>query len=94
MTRSMLSPKGKFLLTKLVQEEYAAHAVNDGEFAKYATSTLGCAVNANHVWGVRTAFDIPATKPRGKVRLSYAALEKRVKALEDRLDIYMQGGRR
>lgn len=89
----VLPRKDVFRLTTLVQAEYATSGLSDVEFAAYAAVQLEVPqINQNHVQGVRRDFDIPsnlAKMPGGWKQ----ALERRLKAVEDRLEVYIKGSR-
>jgi hypothetical protein len=88
MARNVLSQKLRFDLWNLVKEKYQELGITDGEFAKYATSTLGDTINENHVWGARTGLEIPPTIPKGNPKL-----EARVARIEGALlALYAQLG--
>lgn len=94
MARNVLSQKERFALTNLVKDQYVNAAVTDGAFAKWASDSLGFEVNASHVLAARNVLDISSTKfapvvPEKMVE-RVALLEKRLAALEERVNAYMK----
>lgn len=87
-------------LNGFVLEHYAKLGLTDGSFAEKAASELGFHVTGSNVAGVRNAFEIPSTREvqrsvdpstlEGRI----AHLERIVAALEQRIQVYLDGCRK
>ena len=95
MKRRMLTAKQRFLLTNLAIEKFPASNLTYSEFAADASTTLGFTITEHNVAGVCKDFDLAPGKGRGgHSDAALEALERRIKALEDRLEVYIMGCRK
>ena len=91
--RIALNIRERHSLVELVLKEWAKKRINSKEFAAYATQALGFDLNSNHVEGILEAFEIPRVHtPATFDGAVVEALERRIKALETRLEIYFGPG--
>lgn len=94
-TRDYLSAKEQFEATKYTQEHYTEAAMTDAEFAAKAGLALGFALKGSHILGIRKNFEIPATRTKSVVKGPgmelLVELEKRIAAIEQRVEIYLKG---
>lgn len=92
--RNVLSAKQTFALTQLVQAEYIKQPNPDDEtFASLATERLGFTVTKNNVIGARDILDIPhphSSRARSD-NAEIADLQRRLLALEQRVQVYIDG---
>jgi hypothetical protein len=95
-TRVVLNRKTQFRLAQLVQEEYTSFGKSDSEFAVYAAEKLeDPQIKASHIWSARSVWEIPSNQARPMApaaeRALIAALEVRLHALEERVNVYLTG---
>jgi hypothetical protein len=92
--RNVLSAKQTFALTTLVASEYVRQPNPDDEtFAAFATERLGHTVTKHNVQGCRETLDIPhphSSRARSD-NLEIADLQRRLLALEQRVQVYIDG---
>ena len=91
-----LTQKETWKLLNLVKERYTASGQNNSTFAAMATEELGFPCTTHNVEGACKTLDIPnnfSTKNRPESG-SLEALARRVKALEDRVEVYLTGCRK
>lgn len=105
--RKHLSLKESFDLAKLIQEEYAIKGLDDKKFAEYASSKLNCKVTFSMVQRHRSEFGIESSKARFKSLKEASSyielnkkidsineeLQKKIKILENRIEVYIKGSR-
>lgn len=89
--------KEKVLLGNLLVAEFASSGMSDAAFAVYATEKLQCPVNTSHVTHIRKAFSMEpnsaANEAKGEFKGRVEALEKKIAALEKRIDVYFSTGK-
>ena len=91
-----LTQKESWKLLNLVKERYTASGANNTVFAETATEELGFYCSPDNIGGACETLDIPnnfSTKNRPESG-SIEALARRVKALEDRVEVYLTGCRK
>lgn len=101
-TKTGLEMATRYRLMQLIEAEYAEKRLEDKQFAAYANEKFSTSViNGNHVNGCRNALGIQSTRvarlasPDADKLVDYvASLEKRVTALEWRLEIGPTGSRK
>lgn len=96
-----LSAKMQWDLMNYVKESYAQSGLTDGAFAKQAEKDLGFPLTAHNVAGARETFDIPSnvwaareaasSRDPSAVMQRLSALERIVHALEQRVQVYIDG---
>ena len=92
-TRQFLTRRQLHDLTELVLKEYTEKRLSPREFTAYAEERLGFTMTQHHVDGVLESFEIPKVhKNLTPTDAVVEALERRVSALEKRLDVYMSVG--
>lgn len=99
-TNHKLTLRQQHQLNSFVLEHYAKMALHDNEFAEKAAHELGFHVTGSNVAGVRNAFEIPSTRDalraanpdtlEGRI----VHLERLVAALEQRIEVYLNGCRK
>lgn len=90
-----LTMKQQMVFGDLVRAEYTKSHMDDTEFAKFAAEKLEFELSRQQVANMREALEIPNNLRVSNGRASpIAQLERRVKNLEDRLDVYIQGCRK
>ena len=57
-----LQASERYKLTKLIEAEYAVHAVTDDEFARFASGVLGFQINAGGVQFARESIGVLSTR--------------------------------
>ena len=97
------SAKMQWDLTNLVKDNYASRQQNDIEFAKWAAEQLGFPVTKHNIEGARETLEIPSTAvihkaqrytANGDSNLRLRMLEVRLTALEQRVQVYIDGCQR
>jgi len=82
-------------LEDYVFKHYVEAATTDVAFAKTAGEALGFPCTAHNVAGARELFDIPSTSHRAHSAADtdgrIASLERRFAALEQRVQVYIDG---
>lgn len=95
MTR--LGRKEMYFLIDYFNQHYVNSKLQDTDFAVKASQELGFPITAAIIHGIRSDFDIPANRDvaraekkalNGGSRLD--KLEARIKALEDRVEVYIK----
>ena len=82
-----LQASERYKLTKLIDAEYAVHAVTDEEFARFASGVLGFEINAGGVQFARESIGLLSTRQikrdAGKLTIEsrLAAAEKMISRL-------------
>ena len=97
IVRNVLNAIEMYKLQDLILKEYTKSGLSDGEFAAMATEkvTPRAAFTRNHISYARDALEIPSNSLKGvqnpQSLMRIVDLEKRIAALEDRLEVYIKG---
>ena len=85
-----------YRLTVYVAAHYKESGLNDVEFAKTHEEEFGLPLTVANISSARSNINLPNNVTRvvgGKNNSKYAELERRVKVLEDRVEVYLKGSR-
>ena len=98
--RNVLNAKQTFALTQFVAANWDEHGLKQGlgdvGFAKMAEAKLGFRVTDRNVYGCRETLDLPGLNARAprSANAEIADLQRRLLALEQRVEVYFKGCRK
>ena len=97
MSRAILPYREKVLLGNLLLAEFTSSGKTFREFATYAEEKLACPVTVGHVTHACKELDLHANFAIGGSPIDQswkAEVERRLRCVEQRLDVYLSTGKK